>query len=534
MNQEVASDQDVIDRNDNSYDRMPYESFPYKQSSMEHLATMGQLFGMNPPALDTARVLELGSAEGGNIIPFAEQYPKAKFVGVDLSEIQIASGKKHIENLKLDNIELHHMSITDIDKEFGEFDYIICHGVLSWVPDFVADKILEVCNENLSENGIAYISYNTLPGWNMIRTIRDMMLYHVKNIKTPEDKLVQARAMINFVKDSLKDSNTPHSVVLAQEADLLARHSDHYLVHEHLEDNNKQYYFNEFMEIASNNKLQYLADSSLSTMYVGNMSEAVAQKLDGVNDLVRSEQYMDFINNRRFRSSLLCHSSVQLSRHLTNDLIKKFAMTFNLVPEKPISEINIESDGVLKFFIGSDDQERFVETSSPEFKAILYVFYDNVGFPQSFDSIVKKANEIFKDDRKEKIESDLVENGINLAVKGLMNISLVERNRRKDIDKPKLSKLARYQAKDTESLWATNLNHEAIAIEVFEKYCMGYMDGENTKEQIVENLVERAINKELHFSKADVALEKEEEICIEVTRQLDLFIEKLDKNVLLV
>ena len=137
---------------------------------------------MTPPKIETSRVLELGCASGGNLIPHAVNYPKGQYVGVDLSKTQIDSGLEQVKSLGLKNIELKCCSITDIDESFGKFDYIICHGVISWVPDFVRDKIFEISSKNLSKNGIAYISYNTLPGWNMVRSIRDMMLYHAKDL----------------------------------------------------------------------------------------------------------------------------------------------------------------------------------------------------------------------------------------------------------------------------------------------------------------------------------------------------------------
>jgi len=309
----------------NSYDEIPYQSYPYAQSSPEKLATLGTLFGMTPPNIETARVLELGCAEG-DLIPHAVHYPKGQYVGVDLSKVQIDAGLVNIKALGLKNIELKHCSITDIDESFGKFDYIICHGVLSWVPEFVSEKILEISSKNLTENGIAYISYNTLPGWNMVRTIRDMMLYHSKNFVNPNEKVSQSRALLEFVKESLSGSETPYAKVLTQEAELLANQGDHYLRHDHPEDENKQFYFNEFMLEAGKNNMQYLSDTSLASMYLGNMGAAIAEKLKNLNDIVRTEQYMDFITNRRFRSTLLCHNNVKLNRALDNEVTKKFSL----------------------------------------------------------------------------------------------------------------------------------------------------------------------------------------------------------------
>ena len=60
-----------------------------------------------------------------------------------MSKVQIDEANKNVKELGLKNIEFHHCSITDIDDSFGKFDYIICHGVISWVPKIVRDKILK-------------------------------------------------------------------------------------------------------------------------------------------------------------------------------------------------------------------------------------------------------------------------------------------------------------------------------------------------------------------------------------------------------
>lgn len=48
-----------------SYDEVPYESHPYPQAHPSRLAAVAALFGLAPPPVETARVLELGCAAGG-------------------------------------------------------------------------------------------------------------------------------------------------------------------------------------------------------------------------------------------------------------------------------------------------------------------------------------------------------------------------------------------------------------------------------------------------------------------------------------
>ena len=161
----------------NRYDELRYYSKPFSYTSIALLEGNATLWGLTPPALKGAKVLELGSSFGGNLISQAVYYPDTEFVGIDLADSQITQGNEIIQSMGLTNVRLETKNILDITPEFGMFDYIIVHGIYSWVPDNVKDKILEICRENLTPNGIAYISYNTYPGWKSREVARDIMLY---------------------------------------------------------------------------------------------------------------------------------------------------------------------------------------------------------------------------------------------------------------------------------------------------------------------------------------------------------------------
>jgi tRNA G46 methylase TrmB len=117
-----------------TYDAIPYESFPYSQAAPDRLATIATLLGVKPASPKACRVLELGSAAGGNIIPLAVNHPQSHFLGLDLSGVQVAEGRDTIQSLGLMNIELRHVNFLDVGPELGKFDYVVCHGVYSWVP----------------------------------------------------------------------------------------------------------------------------------------------------------------------------------------------------------------------------------------------------------------------------------------------------------------------------------------------------------------------------------------------------------------
>jgi len=122
----------IIARTALKYDLLPYQSKPFAQSQPAKLGAIAKLFALDAAPMENARVLELGCASGGNIIPHAVRYPNAKFVGVDLARTQVAAGRARIAKLGLSNIEILCQSFTEIDDTLGSFDYIICHGVYSW------------------------------------------------------------------------------------------------------------------------------------------------------------------------------------------------------------------------------------------------------------------------------------------------------------------------------------------------------------------------------------------------------------------
>src|ERR1700687_6319372 len=148
-----------------SYDLVPYESRSFVETRPDHLAIIATLFGLEPPAIDRCRVLELGCSHGTNLIPMAAGSPGSSFVGIDLSARQIAEGQKSATARGLTNIQFKHLNILDINESLGRFDYIVCHGVFSWVPPVVQEKIFSICVTQLAPNGIAFVSYNTYPGW---------------------------------------------------------------------------------------------------------------------------------------------------------------------------------------------------------------------------------------------------------------------------------------------------------------------------------------------------------------------------------
>lgn len=317
-----------------SYDDVPYLSISQPATHPARLAALAMLFGMRPPPVQRCRVLELGCATGGNLIPLACALPDSAFVGIDAAASQIRTGQAVVDALGITNIALRHMDILDFGADAGQFDYIIVYGIYSWVPPAVREKILSICKTHLAPDGVALVSYNTYPGWHMRDAARQMMLYHSRHFTAPETRAAQARALLHFLVeatgklDAYRGGIELYRQVLQHEQEALQAKPDFYLVHEHLEEFNTPVYFYQFMEHAAHHGLQYLSDTQLSTTLLSTLPAEVATTLDEIApNAIAVEQYIDFLINRAFRRSLLCHAEVELHRDLRAEALFDLYLT---------------------------------------------------------------------------------------------------------------------------------------------------------------------------------------------------------------
>lgn len=483
---------------ENDYDVVPYESFPYPNTHPEELYTVGKLFGLEAVNPFKCRVLELGCASGGNIIPMAVKYPDSEFVGIDLSKVQIEDGKKHIENLQLKNIELLEKSILDISEELGKFDYIITHGILSWVPKDVQDKIFAVSRANLNPNGIAYISYNTLPGWNIVKSIREMMLYHTARFDQPKDKIREARLLLNFIQQGNTAKESAYYKAIENEISILKNTGDSYLIHDHMEKDNEPFYFHDFMDKAMANNLQYLGDSSIATMFAGNFPKETSEILMGAgSDIVRVEQYMDFIRNRRFRSTLLCHKDVKLNRNLNSEKLKDFYVTSYMKSDVGANDIDLTSNKEVSFT--SPGGCNVISAHPAVISSLSYLSGQKK--PVAVKDLLQEVKKRLPSGNEEVIESLVLENLLRVVLGDGASLSSFPATYTCDIsEKPKVSELTRYQA--TYSGWVTTQKSTRVNVDMFTKVIFQYLNGDNDVNAVVDHMIK-------HVNKNDFTLNED-------------------------
>lgn len=308
---QASTDQADIEALKDSYDDFLYVSKAFATCSINALIATARIYGLDPAPIKGARVLELGSSCGGNIIPQALYYPEATFTGIDLSSVQIKHGNELIESMGLTNVTLLEKDIMDIDDDFGTFDYILVHGIWSWVPDVVKDKILSICNRNLSDRGIAYVSYNTYPGWKRLEQMRDIMLYSEKRFKSQslQERTVYTKNVLKLIGETMKmdERSQKQSGYKIDNINRVLEANDYYVGHEYLETFNDPVYVSEFIERAEQQGCVYIGDKSIEKSFITWLDDKVVDNIKALanGNHKDKEQYYDFVYDTQFRMSLL-------------------------------------------------------------------------------------------------------------------------------------------------------------------------------------------------------------------------------------
>lgn len=286
-----------------------YESLPFPDTQPSLLSALAQLCGLAAPAVPGARVLELGCAGGGNLIPLAARYPAAEFLGIDLLPAHVAQAQARIAALGLRNVRVVQGDLAERQPLQEHYDYVLCHGVYSWAGPAAQAGIWALLQQHLSPNGVAYLSYNVWPGWHLRGAVRDLLLSMDDTSLPPAERAARARRQVERVA-AQADAATAYGQLMRHEAQTLARQSDSYLLGEFLAPHNAPSHFSEMAARAQQAGLAFLCEAHLHASHPQANQPALhtaAREVAG-SDPAAYQQQLDWLLGRAFRQSLWVRS----------------------------------------------------------------------------------------------------------------------------------------------------------------------------------------------------------------------------------
>jgi SAM-dependent methyltransferase len=297
------------------YDDVPYKSLPIEWTAPERLAVAALLHGGPRTPLHTYRVLELGCGNGANLLPQAYYRRHAAFVGVDAARSQIERAESIRSALNLSHVEFIHADFLEADARLaGQFDYIIGHGIFSWVPHPTRDALLRLCAKRLRPGGLLYLNYNAYPGWAVRGMVREFLLAQTAGTSELGLRATAAQAVSSRIVASVPAHEHAYAGLITNEFKFVCDNDVSYVAHEYLAEDNHAYWRSEFMALAAAHGFEFVADADFNYP-TGRIPEGIASRLiehcivgrtvdDTVDLLCYRQLHSPILTNRPFHRRL--------------------------------------------------------------------------------------------------------------------------------------------------------------------------------------------------------------------------------------
>jgi SAM-dependent methyltransferase len=348
------------------YDEIAYPTTAFRQTHPDRLATHAALFGLPFAPVAACRVLDIGCGDGANLIPMAVAYPGSQFVGFDLSERAIERGREIVAALSLTNVRLEAQDLATADFGAGSFDYVIAHGVYSWIPDAAREALMASIRHHLAPHGVAFVSQNALPGGHVLQMIREMLLFHLRGVERPAARLAAATEGLRRMTETYS-GDTPFERLVRTECEGLLSHPPGVLAHDQLSDAYHPVYLHQFLDHAARHDLQFLTEAAPARCGEGFRPPYAIDDADF--DTLAHAQALDFQALRTYRQNLLVHAGVALDRRPEPTRLR------GLVAGTPARSVGpgVYEVGTLQFQLGDAALQQVVERLSAAWPAALPV-----------------------------------------------------------------------------------------------------------------------------------------------------------------
>lgn len=479
-----------------SYDEVPYDVLPCTASHPSRLAAAAAVMGLPAPPIGRCRILDLGCGVGANALPIAADLPDAEVVAIDLSERQIELATRAAAELGLRNVDFRRLDILDVGPALGDFDYVIAHGIYSWVPAAVRDKTLAICAERLTPHGLAYVSHNALPGWHVVNVLREFALFHLRDVTSPAARVAGLDAAFGLLRDAGAGlaSAVPHFIgeYAAAYGGMLSGvggNRSAAVHHDLLNEINQPFHVRDVAAHAARHGLQHVTDAARWHGIPAELPADVRARVEAAaHDPIELQQYLDFLTMRTLRQTIFSRAGAPVARAPDP---ARLGELYVRTPLRPVSaRPEVQGPKVERFAVGAAERLR---TAHPITKAALCHLAAEAPRPIRFDALVDAAGAAAGQpatpaDVRE-LARTVLEAAVAAAPVAFLHATAPPVTGRV-LERPVARALARWQLRTTPAV--TNHHHEPVTVEQLAAGLLPLLDGTRDRAALLEWLVAEA------------------------------------------
>lgn len=249
---------------------------------------------------------DLGCGQGESLNLFAACHPEGSFHGIDFNPAHIAGAQGLADRAGLDNVKFWEASFADLaELPLPDFDFVVMHGIYTWVGDENRRRIVEFLRHKLKPGGVVFLSYNSLPGWSRHAPLRQLFSDYADTQPGPLDKRVELSLEFVGRLRSAGASFFADSPGTGEFFDYICTLPRNYVAHEFFNRDWTLFYHADVARDLAAAELTFAGSAALAeNQDMLRFSEEQQRMLDGVTDRVLRETLKDFLVSPLLRRDL--------------------------------------------------------------------------------------------------------------------------------------------------------------------------------------------------------------------------------------
>jgi len=457
------------------YDAHPYTEHAYAETHPSRIAAVARLSGWHAPSPVDAKIVELGCGRGANLLPMAAGLSRATLVGVDQSARQIDDARRIATEAGTENVTFVHAAFDHMDAATGTFDYVICHGVLSWIPAPARAVLLDRVARLLSPSGVAHVSFNVLPGWYGRLAARDWLRFAESKLGVAA---YGAADSVAWLRARVSPEQADYRRQLDAVAQRLGETDAAYARHEYLAEEHHPMLVGDFLDEASRAGLAYLGDALPEGTAFELLADEARSRAESLG-AVDAQQFVDFVRCTAFRRSLLVRADEahargwNAPRALDREAVRSLWAASHLRPREeqaPVTAIETFEDG-----------KQMVQVSDPTVRAALRELARVAPAALPFDEIVRRSTDDGARDASSGLAGELVD--LWLATGSVDLLAAPPAIASVPDERPVACPVARWRAARGGTI-TNRLHQEVLVPDAIVRWVLARLDGTRTREDL--------------------------------------------------